>query len=127
MKLIKPYLLLMVIVWLPWGLVCIFNTAIIEDIIGVTGLHSTGTTDIRVMYGGVQSAVGLMALVALFRNAYLKHTLFGLAFLGCTMAFARGYGMIIDNSPTFYNWGIICFEAFTGLSALIWLKSLPKN
>lgn len=127
MKFIKPYLIIMIIVWLPWGLQCIFNIPRVEEMIGVTGLNATGNTDIRVMYGGVQTAVGIMAAFALFKSAYVKYVLFTLAFLGCTMALSRGYGMIVDSSATPYNWGVIGFEALAGIAAILLLKSLTKN
>ena len=126
MRLIKPYLIIMVLVWLPWGLTCIFNPGRITEVIGVTGINPTGITDMRVMYGGVQTAVGLMAAFALFNKTYLQHSLFALAFLGSSMALSRGYGMIIDDSATFYNWGVLCFEAFVGISAIAWLRVLSR-
>ena len=116
MRLIKPYLIIMVLVWLPWGLTCIFNPGRITEVIGVTGINPTGITDMRVMYGGVQTAVGLMAAFALFNKTYLQHS----------MALSRGYGMIIDDSATFYNWGVLCFEAFVGISAIAWLRVLSR-
>ena len=127
MKLMKPYLIFMVIVWLPWGLQCIFNLPKIEEIIGVTGINPTGNTDIRVMYGGVQFAVGLMAAFALFRKIDVKHVLVALAFLGCSMAASRGYGMMVDNSATLYNWGVLGFEAFAGISAILWLRKIGSS
>ena len=81
----KIYFIIMVAVWLPWGIQCIFNISNITEIIGVSALNPNGTTDIRVMYGGVQTGVGLMALIAFFKpslrqihtflssNAWLMH------------------------------------------------------
>ena len=89
--------------------------------------YATGNTDIRVMYGGVQTAVGLMAALALFKKAYVKNILFALAFLGCTMAMSRGYGIIVDSSATLYNWGVVGFEAFAGIAAILLLQSLANS
>ena len=82
MKYSKPYIILTMLVWMPWGLVCIFDTDIVREIIGVTSIHPTGNTDVRVMYGGVQFAVGLMAALALFDRRYFDKLLWTLAFLG---------------------------------------------
>jgi uncharacterized membrane protein YuzA (DUF378 family) len=126
MKYAKPYLIFTLLVWLPWGLMCIFNTDIIAEIIGVTSIHATGNTDIRVMYGGVQLAVGLMAAIALHDRRYFGNLLWTLAFLGTCMALSRAYGLVVDASSTAYTWGVLAYEAFAGASAIAWLMLLPR-
>ena len=118
----RPYLIFNCLVWIPWGLICIFDTAQIASVIGVSGADATGNTDLRVMYGGVQFAVGLMAAHALYRPQYFGNFVYALAFLGCTMAASRSYGLAIDGSSTFYTWGVLGFEAFAGITATMWLK-----
>ena len=126
MKYAKPYLIFTTLVWLPWGLQCIFNTVNIANVIGVTGVHATGNTDIRVMYGGVQFAVGLMAALALYDGRHFEKVLWCLAFLGSCMALSRFYGLMIDDSGTLYTWGVLGYEAFAGFSAIYWLRVLPR-
>jgi hypothetical protein len=126
MKYAKPYLIFTLVVWLPWGLVCIFDTNTIREIIGVTGIHATGNTDIRVMYGGVQFAVGLLAALALYDPSHFEKLLWTLAFLGSCMAISRAYGLVVDESSTAYTWGVLGYEAFAGISAVAWLRSLPR-
>jgi hypothetical protein len=122
----KPYLILTLLVWLPWGLICIFNTDIILEIIGVRSIHPTGKTDIRVMYGGVQFAVGLMAALALHDRRHFEKMLWSLALLGTCMALSRFYGLVVDGSGTVYTWGVLAYEAFAGASAIAWLMFLPR-
>lgn len=122
----KPYLIFTVAVWLPWGLVCVLDTNIILEIIGVTSIHPTGNTDIRVMYGGVQFAVGLLAALALYDRSYFEKLLWTLAFLGTCMALSRFYGLAVDGSSTVYTWGVLAYESFAGASAIAWLMSLPR-
>jgi len=126
MKYIKPYLIFTLMVWLPWGLICIFDTQTIAEIIGVTSVNPTGNTDIRAMYGGVQLGVGLMAAFALYDAAYFKNLLFTLAFLGSCLALSRSYGIVVDGSGTFYTWGVIGYEYFAAISAMVWLIVLPR-
>ena len=126
MKYATPYLILTLIVWLPWGLICIFDTDIVLETIGVTSVHPTGNTDIRVMYGGVQFAVGLMAALALYDRRHFEKLLWALAFLGSCMAFSRFYGLAVDGSGTVYTWGVVAYEAFAGASAIGWLLWLPR-
>jgi hypothetical protein len=105
---------------------CIFNTAVIEEIIGVKSIHPTGNTDVRAMYGGVQFAVGLMAALALYDRRYFENLLWTLAFLGSCMALSRTYGLVVDASGTVYTWGVVAYEAFAGASAIAWLMLLPR-
>jgi hypothetical protein len=126
MKYIKPYLIFTLMVWLPWGLVCIFDTQTIAEIIGVTSVNPTGNTDIRAMYGGVQLGVGLMAALALYDGAYFRNLLVTLAFLGSCLALSRSYGIVVDGSGTLYTWGVVGYEYFAAFSAITWLIVLPR-
>ena len=127
MNYIKPYLIFMCLVWLPWGLICIFDTSQIAEIIGVTSVDATGNTDLRVMYGGFQFAVGLMAVGALFNQRYFVNFVYALAFLASCMALSRTYGLVVDGSVTGYTLGVLGFEAFAGVTAILWLRFLSRQ
>jgi len=127
MNYIKPYLIFNCAVWMPWGLICIFDTGQIASIIGVTSVDATGNTDIRVMYGGFQFAVGLMAAAALYEQRLFKNFVYALAFLGSCMAISRSYGLLIDGSSTLYTWGVLFFEAFAGITGILWLRLLSRQ
>ena len=83
MSYIKPYLVFNCAVWMPWGLICIFDTGQIASIIGVTSVDATGNTDLRVMYGGFQFAVGLMAAAALYEQRLFKNFVYITVFAFC--------------------------------------------
>ena len=127
MNYIKPYLIFNCVVWMPWGLICIFDTGQIASIIGVSGIDATANTDLRVMYGGFQFAVGLMAAHALYQQRHFKNFVYTLAFLGCCMALSRSYGLVTDGSSTTYTWGVLFFEAFAGISGILWLRFLSRQ
>jgi hypothetical protein len=116
-----------VAVWLPWGLICIFDLATIQNIIGVTSVNASGSTDVRVMYGGVQTAMGLMAARALYDQRHFETFLHALAIMGCTMALSRTIGLILDGSSTFYTWAVLLYEASAGISAIVWLKFISRR
>ena len=127
MQYIKSYLIFNLLVWLPWGLSCIFNLTSIEEIIGVTSINASGSTDIRAMYGGFQTAVGLMAALALYNRAYFPKFVFALAFLGSCLALSRSFGLIVDGSASVYTFGVLAFEVFAGVSGILWIKYLSNN
>jgi hypothetical protein len=129
MKYAKPYLLFTVLVWLPWGLMCVFDITLIADIIGVSAMTPSGNSDLRAMYGGVQTAVGLIAALALYDTRFFPNLLFTLAFVGTCLALSRTYGLFVDDSSTAYTWGVLAYEYFAGISSMIWLRvlrTLPK-
>ena len=127
MNYVKPYLIFTCFIWIPWGLICIFDTGQIANIIGVVGTDATGNTDLRVMYGGFQFAVGLMAARALFDQRFFPNLVYALAFLGCSMALSRGYGLIVDGSATVYTFGVLGYEAFAGITGVLWLRFLGRQ
>ena len=124
MKYAKPYLLFTVLVWLPWGLMCVFDITLVADIIGVSGTTPSGNSDLRAMYGGVQTAVGLIAALALYDTRFFPNLLFTLAFVGTCLALSRTYGLFVDDSSTAYTWGVLAYEYFAGISSMIWLRVL---
>lgn len=127
MKYAKPYLIFTVLVWLPWGLICVFDLTVIADIIGVSGITASGNSDLRAMYGGVQTAVGLIAALALYDTRFFPNLLFTLAFVGSCLALSRTYGLFVDDSSTAYTWGVLAYESFAAISSLVWLRMLPNS
>ena len=126
MTYMKPYLIFTVLVWLPWGLLCVFDTTVIEDVIGVASVTASGNSDLRAMYGGVQTAVGLMAVLALYDRWFFPNLLFTLAIVGACLASSRTYGLWVDDSSTAYTWGVLAYEYFAAISSVIWLVMLPR-
>ncbi len=127
MKYITPYLIFTTLVWLPWGLLCVFDTAMIENIIAVVATSPSANTDLRAMYGGVQTAVGLMCLLAIFRRELFPNVLFTVAFLGSGLALSRSYGLAVDESHSIYTWGVIGYEYFAAISSIVWLIFLSRQ
>ncbi|RLB48019.1 MAG: hypothetical protein DRH23_09520 [Deltaproteobacteria bacterium] len=126
MKYAKPYLLFTVLVWLPWGLMCVFDITVIADIIGVSGMTPSGNSDLRAMYGGVQTAVGLIAALALYDTRFFPNLLFTLAFVGSCLALRRADGLFGDDRGTAYTWGVLAYEYFAAISSVVWLRILPR-
>jgi hypothetical protein len=126
MKYAKPYLVFTVLVWLPWGLLCVFDITVIADIIGVVGVTPSGNSDLRAMYGGVQTAVGLIAALALYDTRFFPNLLFTLAFVGSCLALSRTYGLLADDSSSGYTWGVLAYEYFAAISSVMWLRVLRR-
>ena len=120
-KIAKIYLLINVLVWIPYGFACIIYPELLTTL-GVFGLDSwIEKTEVRAMYGGAQVAFGLLALLTLINIKQHLHTsllFFVLLFAG--LAFVRAAGMVMDgpglafdpaagSDPAGYNGGALWF------------------
>ena len=43
------------------------------------------------------------------------------------MALSRTYGLIVDGSATIYTFGVLAFEAFAGITGILWLRVLSRH
>jgi hypothetical protein len=113
----KIYLSLSVLLWLPYGLFCVFQPGYLAEIAGVVGSTPTGTTEIRAMYGGLQAGIGLMCVFALMRPNFVQPALTALCFLVGGLFLARLSGFLIDGSGSEYTYGTLVFESTYALAA----------
>ena len=95
----------------------------VEAAAGITIASPVGSTEVRAMYGGLQMAIGVMALAALRRPALVRPTLLCLAFLITGLAVSRLLGAMIDGSFGQYTTGAIVFEALTAGCAMALLRN----
>lgn len=113
----KIFLGLSVLLWLPYGLYCLIDPGYLAEVAGVTATTSTGTTEIRAMYGGLPAALGVMAAFALLRPAYSQTAATALCFALSGLFLARFTGFLLDDSGSGYTYGAMVFEAAYALIA----------
>lgn len=65
---------------LPYGLYCFLQPGFLADFAGVGSLSTTGTIELRAMYGGLQAGFGALALFGALRPAYAPTILLATAF-----------------------------------------------
>ena len=106
------------LLWLPSGLFCLFVPTYLEGAASLAATPSTGTTEIRAMYGGLQAAIGVFALLAVLRPALRRPALLMLAFLCTGLASARLLGVGVDGAPSAYTLGALGFEVVS--AGLAW-------
>ena len=56
------------LLFIPYGLYCLVNPAVLAGGAGVTASSITGTIELQTMYGGLQTAVGVLCLLGAFRE-----------------------------------------------------------
>jgi hypothetical protein len=115
---VRLFLGLHALLWLPYGLFCAFVPSFLEGAASLAAAPSTGTTEIRAMYGGLQAAIGVFALLALVRPVLRRPALLMLAFLCSGLASARLLGVGIDGAPSAYTLSVLGFETVS--AGLAW-------
>ena len=96
--------------WLPWGLInLIWPESWAGDVIPNMDVYDLSSavarTEVRAMYGGLQMAIGIFALLGAFRPRHRDSALlfFLLALTG--LAACRLAGMIVEGESTYLSFG----------------------
>jgi len=97
------FLALSALIWLPYGLFCLFQPGYLAEAAGVVATTPTGTTELRAMYGGLQAAIGALALVACLRPSLRRTALVTLVVLTAGLGSARLIGLALDGGFTAYT------------------------
>jgi len=117
----RIFLALSALLWLPYGLYCFAHPGYLQATAGVASVSPTGTTELRAMYGGLQAAVGALALAGCLRGAVTRTALSALAVLTAGLGSARLLGVAFDGgfTPSYTGAGL----AFEWTSAVLstWL------
>ena len=116
----RIFLALSALVWLPYGLYCFFAPTALAGTAGVDATSVTGTIELRAMYGGLQVALGALALAGALHLSWRRPALGALLFLCAGIALARIAGTLIEGELSAYTGFALAFEiASTGLAG--WL------
>jgi hypothetical protein len=114
------FLGLSALVWLPYGVFCFFQPGYLAEAAGVAASSVTGSIELRAMYGGLQTGIGVLLLLAWFRPGLQRPALLTLAFLCGGLVTARLLGALVAGEVSPYTTFGLAFEALsTGLA--VWL------
>lgn len=116
----RIFLGLCALLWLPYGLLCLANPGSLAEAAGVAATSATGRVELRAMYGGLQSAVGALALAGALRPALAPHALLALGALAAGLALARTVAAALAGSFESYTLGALALE-WTMLAAVLGL------
>ncbi len=100
----RVFLALSALIWLPYGIFCFFQPGSLEGAAGVGATTPTGTTELRAMYGGLQAAIGALALAGCLRAGARRTALVALTVLTAGLGSSRLLGLALDGD----------FSAYTG-------------
>jgi hypothetical protein len=122
----RIFLALCGVLWLPYGLMCLVNPGSLAEAAGVAATSATGTVELRAMYGGLQAAVGALALAGALRPALAPHALLALGALSAGLGIARLASATLAGAFESYTLGALGLE-WTMLVAVLalWRRAQP--
>lgn len=119
---VRIFLLVETLVWLPYGVYCFFAPSFLAGAGGVAFLSPTGSTELRAMYGGLQTAIGALALAGAARDTMTRPALLTLAFLCSGLGSTRLLGLLLDGGLSGYTAFGLLFEFTTAWFAIRFLR-----
>jgi hypothetical protein len=123
----RIFLALSALVWLPYGVLCFFQPGYLAEAAGVAATSTTATIELRAMYGGLQAAIGLLAVFGAMGTRLRHAALVTLAFLCAGLGLSRVIGAMMAGEISEYTGFALFFEiASTGL-ALWFLSRAPRD
>lgn len=122
----RVFLGLSALLWLPYGIYCFLVPTSLADAAGVAFQSPTGSTELRAMYGGLQTALGALAGLAALRSRLVRPALVALAFLAAGLASARALGLALDGGFSSYTAMGLGFEIATVAVAATLLSREPR-
>jgi len=111
------YLGFLAALFIGYGLVCLASPSVLAESTGMGLATGTARTEVRAMYGGLQVAVGLLALLAFLREGLRAPMLMSLGVILFGLASGRLVGIALDTDPGSYNYGAFAFEAVSAVIA----------
>ena len=123
---VRVFLSFSALLWLPYGLWCFFDPGFLAGAAGVAFQSPTGSTELRAMYGGLQAALGALALAGALRAGLRRPALVTLGFLASGLALARLGGVALDGAPSAYTIAGLGFEITTAGLAVFLLSRAPS-
>ena len=117
---LRLFLALEALVWLPYGVFCFFQPGALAESAGVVASSATASVEIRAMYGGLQTGIGVLVALSLFRPALRRPALVLLVFLCGGLGLSRVLGAVLDAEMSGYTGFALVFE-LASLGVAGWL------
>jgi hypothetical protein len=100
---VRVFLGLVAVLFVPYGIYCFFVPGSLAEIAGVASTTATGSTELRAMYGGLQTGLGLLAGLAVVRPDLVRPALLAVAFAAGGLFSARFVGSALDSGWSQYT------------------------
>jgi len=111
------------IIFIPYGLYCLVQPQMLSDSAGLTATTVTGVIELQAMYGGLQTAVGVLCALAAAVERYRSGALMALLFIFAGLAVPRVSLALMNGEFTGYTTFAMIFESVS-LVILLWLVAI---
>jgi len=119
----KTVLWISALLFIGYGLTSLFSPEIPAGFAGLEIANGDAFAEIGAMYGGLQTGIGLLCLLAALRPTHYTSGLMILAIGVGMLAAARLYSSLIAPEPIgAYTIGALCYELGTAVLAGVALK-----
>ena len=106
---------------LPYGIYCFIDPGFLADFAGVAATSTTGTIELKAMYGGLQTGFGALALLGAMRPAYAPTILLATAFQCAGLGSFRLMGALAAGDFSVYTSQGVAFElGSTAIAFFLW-------
>ena len=123
----KIFLGLNALLFIGYGLACLVSPSLVADQTGMVLASGVASAEVRAMYGGLQTAIGLLALLGILRPGMQGACLLALGFLYFGLASGRAIGIMVETDTGAYNTGALIFEAVFGALAVMLLSRTASD
>ena len=124
----KGILWISALLFTGYGLISFFYPEIPASFAGLEMTSGDAVAEIRAMYGGLQTGIGLFCLLAAVNSGYYRAGLTLLVLGVGALALGRLYSAITTVDPvTTYTYGALLYELTTTMLAIIALKIQTKS
>ena len=120
---VRIFLFVLAVAWTPYGFYCLFFPEALSVFAGLEATNATALTELRAMYGGLQIAIGLSALLGFFRVLYVDKVLFTQLVVVLGLAVARLLSALVAGDWSAYTLGALVFEWGTVLFCVMAMRS----
>ncbi len=123
---IKLFLGFVALMFISYGLYCLADPSILAGGAGVVATTMTGTIELQTMYGGLQTSIGVMCLLAVFQPRFQAGALMALVFVFAGLAVVRVSLGLAHGEFSGYNVLAMSFEAVALVIAILLQKSAQQ-
>jgi hypothetical protein len=110
-----------------YGVMCLLVPGTLAEAAQFGLSSEIAVAEVRAMYGGLQLAVGVLALLGAVRPALEKTALVSLCFVFAGLAGGRLFAIVLASDPGAYNYAAFGYEAVSVLIAIALVRASPKT
>lgn len=123
---VRIFLALSALLWTPYAIQLLIDPAALNEAANVAASSATGTAELRAMYGGLQGALGLLALAGALRPALAPYALASLGVACAGLGLARLGAAAVGDAFSSYTVMALGLELGTlAIVLALWRRAQP--